>query len=116
MTTDYNRILAEVQRSEVESKNLIKLINEYQDYATRISILGVEIDRLRLENKNLDEDVKKMRLKYAEGINEEKREEAMNVRLFLMSIEVQNLRERLDQKSQTHEEMRKSILDPIRKI
>jgi predicted RNase H-like nuclease (RuvC/YqgF family) len=116
MTADYTRILAEVQRSEQESKNLIKLINDYQDYARRINILGAEIDRLKVENKALDDDVKKMRLKYAEGINEEKREEALNMRLFLMAIEVQTLRERLDQKSQTHEEMRKSILEPIRKI
>jgi hypothetical protein len=31
--------------------------------------LGAEIDRLRAENKAFDEDIKKMRLKYADSIN-----------------------------------------------
>ena len=46
MTNDYTRILREVERSEQESKNLIRQIEEYQDYAKRIAILGKEIDRL----------------------------------------------------------------------
>jgi predicted RNase H-like nuclease (RuvC/YqgF family) len=66
--------LIEVQASEQETKNLTRQIEEYQDYARRIHILGAEIDRLRAENKNFDEDIKRMRLKYSEGINNEKKE------------------------------------------
>jgi uncharacterized small protein (DUF1192 family) len=33
---------------------LAKKIEEYQDYARRIHILGAEIDRLKAENKALD--------------------------------------------------------------
>lgn len=47
MTSDFNRILTEVQNSEQETKNLARQIEEYQDYARRIHILGAEIDRLR---------------------------------------------------------------------
>lgn len=47
MTSDFNRILIEVQNSEQETKNLARQIEEYQDYARRIHILGAEIDRLR---------------------------------------------------------------------
>lgn len=48
---------------------MTRQIEEYQDYARRIHILGAEIDRLRAENKALDEDIKKMRLKYSDSMN-----------------------------------------------
>ena len=35
--------------------------------------MGAEIDRLRAENKAFDEDIRKMRLKYSDNINIEKR-------------------------------------------
>jgi hypothetical protein len=85
-----------VQASEQETKNLARQIEEYQDYARRIHILGAEIDRLRAENKNFDEDVKKMRLKYADGINYEKKEEAYCLKTFLMAVEIESLRRRID--------------------
>ena len=96
ITADFNRILTEVQASEQETKNLARQIEEYQDYARRIHILGAEIDRLRAENKNFDEDVKKMRLKYADGINYEKKEEAYSLKTFLMAVEIESLRRRID--------------------
>ena len=67
---------------------MTRQIEEYQDYARRIHILGAEIDRLRAENKNYDEDIKKMRLKYSDAINYEKKEEAYGLRAFLMTVEI----------------------------
>lgn len=98
VTNDYNRLLSAAQRSEQESAKLIRQIEEYQDYARRITILDAEIDRLRAENKGLDEDIKRMRLKYADSINNEKREEAMNVRMLLMAVEIEALRRRVDER------------------
>ena len=48
-------------------------IDEYQDYARRIHILGAEIDRLQAENKAYDEDARRIRLKFADGLSIEKR-------------------------------------------
>jgi len=78
--------------------------------------LGAEIDRLRSENKGLDEDIKKMRLKYADNMNAEKKEEAFNLRVVLMALEIESLRSRIDEREINVEEMRKSILEPIRRI
>ena len=39
----------EVQNSEKDTVGLMQKIDEYQDYARRIHILGAEIDRLRGE-------------------------------------------------------------------
>jgi hypothetical protein len=47
-----------------------KRIDEYQDYARRIHILGAEIDRLTGENKAYDEDARRIRLKYADGLSQ----------------------------------------------
>ena len=44
---------------------LMKKIDEYQDYAKRIHILGAEIDRLTTENKSFDEEARRIKLKYA---------------------------------------------------
>ena len=68
LTKEFNRLLIEVQKGEQENVMLINKIEEYQDYAKRISILGAEIDRLTMENKSLDEDAKRMRLKYSDNI------------------------------------------------
>lgn len=73
MTNDYTRILREVERSEQESKNLIRQIEEYQDYARRIAILGKEIDRLTQLNKAAEEDIKRMRLKYSGEMDADRR-------------------------------------------
>lgn len=73
LSSEFSKILNEVQKSDQETKNLGRQIEEYQDYANRIHILSAEIDRLRLQNRNFDEDIKKMRLKYADSINSQKR-------------------------------------------
>jgi hypothetical protein len=57
-----------------------------------------------------------MRLKYADGMNAEKREEAMNLRTVLMALEVESLRRRVDEREVNVEELRKSILEPVRRI
>lgn len=54
LTQEFKRLLEIVQRSENESKELGLRIDEYQDYARRINILGAEIDRLQATNKALD--------------------------------------------------------------
>ena len=57
-----------------------------------------------------------MRLKYADNINVEKKEEAFNLRVVLMALEIETLRSRIDEREINVEEMRKSILEPIRRI
>lgn len=74
---------------------LVKKIDEYQDYANRIHILGAEIDRLKIENKALDEDARKIRLKFANGLAHEKRQEDFNLLTVLMGVEVEALRNRI---------------------
>jgi hypothetical protein len=63
-------------------------IDEYQDYASRIHILGAEIDRLQLENKSYDEDARRIRLKFADGLSHEKRQEDFNFLTIIMGIEI----------------------------
>lgn len=84
-----------MQRSDQESLMLVKKIDEYQDYANRIHILGAEIDRLKIENKALDEDARKIRLKFANGLAHEKRQEDFNLLTVLMGVEVEALRNRI---------------------
>lgn len=47
-------MLEDAQRSDQETVMLVRKVEEYQDYARRIEILGAEIDRLRAENKAYD--------------------------------------------------------------
>ena len=61
-------------------------IEEYQDYAKRIHILGAEIDRLQAENKAYDEDARRIRLKFADGLSHEKKEEDFNFMTVLMAV------------------------------
>lgn len=91
-------------------------IDEYQDYAKRIHILGAEIDRLRAENKAFDEDARRIRLKFADGLSHEKRQEDFNFLTVLMGVEIDCLRNRIDQREVTIDEMRKSILEPVRRV
>ena len=48
-------------------------ITQFQDYAKRIKILSVEIDRLTGENKGLEDDIRKLRLRYSDQISAETR-------------------------------------------
>ncbi len=89
---------------------MVKKVEEYQDYAKRIHILGAEIDRLRAENKAYDEDARRIRLKFADGLAHEKRVEDFNLLTVLMGVEIDSLRNRIDQREINIDEMRKSIL------
>jgi len=57
-----------------------------------------------------------MRLKYADNMNAEKKEEAFNLRVVLMALEIESLRSRIDEREINVEELRKSILEPVRRI
>jgi hypothetical protein len=50
---EFNRLLDAVEQSFKESLALGQQIEEYQDYARRIHILGAEMDRLSQLNKGL---------------------------------------------------------------
>lgn len=89
---------------------MVKKVEEYQDYAKRIHILGAEIDRLRAENKAYDEDARRIRLKFADGLAHEKRLEDFSLLTVLMGVEIDSLRNRIDQREINIDEMRKSIL------
>lgn len=71
---------------------LMKKIDQYQDYANKISILDAEIDRLNQENKRLDEDSRRMRLRYSDQIAIENREESFHLARVLMAVELDSLR------------------------
>lgn len=92
---EFNRLLDAVEQSFKESVTLSKKIEEYQDYARRIHILGSELDRLTQLNKGLEEDNKAMRLKYSNSINIEKREQEFNLITVLMAAEIESLRKRI---------------------
>lgn len=57
-----------------------------------------------------------MRLKYSENMSWEKKEEGFNLRTVLMALEIESLRRRIDEREVSVEEMRKSILEPVRRI
>lgn len=67
-------------------------------------------------NKGLEEDNKVMRLKYSNSINIDKREQEFNLITVLMAAEIESLRKRIEERETTVDEMRKSILDPIRRV
>lgn len=59
---------------------------QYQDYAKRIHILGSEIDRLTGENKGLEDDIRKLRLRYADNIAGEKKHEDMCLQFVMLFV------------------------------
>jgi hypothetical protein len=107
---EFNRLLALVESNERETAALNQKIEQYKDYAKRIHILGTELDRLSSLNRGLEEDNKKMRLKYSDHIDFEKRQESMALAVVLMSAEMDSLRARVDRREVSLDEMRKSIL------
>ena len=64
----------------------MKKIDEYQDYAKRIHILGAEIDRLTAENKAFDDEARRIKLKYANELSQEKKQADFNFMMVLMAI------------------------------
>lgn len=95
---------------------LVKKVDEYQDYAKRIHILGAEIDRLTAENKAYDEESRRIKLKFAHGLSQEKKQEDFNFITVLMALEIETLRARISEREVNIDEMRKSILEPVRRI
>lgn len=60
--------------------------------------------------------MKTIRLRYAENINFEEKQNAMLIKIVLMAAEIEGLRAKVEQKEKTADELRKSIIDPFRKI
>lgn len=73
-------------------------IEQYKDYAKRIHILGTELDRLTSINRGLEDDNKKMRLKYSDQIDFEKKQESVALMVVLMNAEIESLRARVDRR------------------
>jgi hypothetical protein len=67
-------------------------------------------------NRGLEDDNKKMRLKYSDEIDFEKRQEGFSLMFVLMSAEIESLRARVNKREINMDEMRKSILEPLRKV
>ncbi len=57
-----------------------------------------------------------MRHKYADDIDFEKRQEGLSLMFVLMSAEIESLRARVDKREINMDEMRKSILEPLKKV
>jgi hypothetical protein len=57
-----------------------------------------------------------MRLKYSEQIDFEKKQEGLALMVVLMSAEIESLRARVDKREINMDEMRKSILEPFKKV
>jgi hypothetical protein len=64
----------------------LRKIEEYQDYARRIHILGNEIDQMGKERFSLQEEVKAMRLRYADNINFEDRQNGLLIKTVVMAL------------------------------
>lgn len=67
--SEFQKLVVIVENNERETNTLKQKIDQYKDYAKRIHILGAQIDRITGLNKGLEEDNKKMRLKYADNID-----------------------------------------------
>lgn len=98
---EFNRLLEAVEQSEKETVVLNQRIDEYQDYARRIHILGGEIDRLNQLNKGLEEDNKAMRLKYSSSMNFDKKEQEFQLMTVLMGVQIESLRSKVEQRETT---------------
>jgi SMC interacting uncharacterized protein involved in chromosome segregation len=57
-----------------------------------------------------------MRLKYADNIEIEKREQSIALMVVLMSAEIESLRAQVDKREVKLDEMRKSILEPLKRV
>ena len=101
---------------EVKYKAISEEVCQYQDYAQRIHILGAEIDRLMGENKGLEEDISRLRLRYADNIKADFRHEQLCVQFVMMSVEIEGLRARLAEREIQVDQIRKSVLEPIKNL
>lgn len=58
-------------------------------------ILSAEIDRLQGENRGLEEDISKLRLRYADNIAFEQKHEMTCMSFVLLFAEIESLRSRI---------------------
>lgn len=66
---EFQKLVVIVENNERETSTLKQKIEQYKDYAKRIHILGAQLDRITALNRGLEDDNKKMRLKYADNID-----------------------------------------------
>ena len=78
--------------------------------------MGAEMDRLNQINRGLEEDNKTMRLKYANNMNFERKEQDFSLMTVLMGVEIESLRSQIDKRQLTEDEMRKSYMADIRRV
>lgn len=88
VTSELERFLGLINGQEQKARALEQEIVQYQDYAKRIHILGAEIDRITGENRGLEEDIKKLRLRYADNISAEKKHEDMCLQFVMLFVEI----------------------------
>ena len=87
-----------MSQHEQKARHLEQEITQFQDYARRIQILSAEIDRIQGENRGLEEDLQKIRLKYADHIAADLKMESICVSFVLLMVEVESLRARLSER------------------
>jgi|JI6StandDraft_1071083.scaffolds.fasta_scaffold01861_3 uncharacterized small protein (DUF1192 family) len=68
---ELDRYLAAITINEKKTRQLEQEVSQYQDYTKRIGVLSAEIDRLSADNKVLDEDTRKIRMRYADTLHQE---------------------------------------------
>ena len=67
-------------------------------------------------NKGLEDDNKTMRLKYANNMNFERKEQDFALATVLMAVEIESLRSQIEKRQITEDEMRKSYMMDVRDI
>ena len=98
ITGELQRFVEIVSQHEQKARQLEQEITQFQDYARRIQILSAEIDRIQGENRGLEEDLQKIRLKYADHIAADLKMESICVSFVLLMVEVESLRARLSER------------------
>lgn len=64
----------------------------------------------------MEDDIKKLRLRYSDQISAETKHEAVCMSIVIMAAEIEALRARVSEKEVQFQEMRKSILEPVRNL
>lgn len=113
---ELERYVAILNETDEKMCSLEEEIHQYGDYAKRITILSAEIDRLTNENRGLDEDGRRIKLKFAGQISGEMRHEQLCLVFCMLCAEIDALRSRVHEKENNVQEIRRSILEPIRNL
>lgn len=95
LQSELERFLHVITVNEQKAKQLEADISQFMDYARRIQILASEIDRLTGENKGLEGDIAKLRLRYADNIAFEQKHEMTCMSFVLLFAEIESLRGRI---------------------